>query len=81
MIVDEVNGKPVRSMEDLRNALLVPLEKGEVPEFVVIKVIGSDRPVVIEGAKVMAAHQRVLEKYNVGQAYSAGGRVGEGLSW
>lgn len=80
MIVDEINGKPVRSMQDLVDLLFTPMEKGELPEFVVIKCKGSERPLVLEGAKVREAQSRIRAKYGLSRDYFLNG-TGKGLEW
>ncbi len=80
MIVEEVNGKPVRSMQDLVDLLFTPMEKDELPEFVVIKCRGSERPLVLEGAKVKEAQARIRAKYGLSRDHFLGAG-GKGLEW
>ncbi len=58
-IVDEVNGKPVKTLKDLAVAL------AEKPEFYVIKFLGAGRPLVLERSAVEAAKDRIKARYNV----------------
>lgn len=58
-IVDQVNGKPVKTLRDLAAAL------AEKPEFYVIKFLGAGRPLVLERAAVEAARERIKARYNV----------------
>jgi len=58
-IVEEVNGKPVRNLEDLAAALEVP------GEFTVIKLLGPGRPIVLERAAVEAARDRIRQRYGL----------------
>ncbi len=58
-IVSEVNGKPIKRLEDLAAAFAEP------SDYYVIKCIGEGRPIVLERAKVEAARQRIKTVYNV----------------
>lgn len=80
LIVDSVNGKPVRSMQDMVDALFTPLEKGTLPGYVVIKCRESERPIVLEGAKLKDAQARIRAKYGLTKDYFAGSN-GKGLDW
>ncbi len=58
-IVSEVNGHPIKRLEDLAAAFAEP------SDYYVIKCIGDGRPIVLERAKVEAARQRIKTVYNV----------------
>ncbi len=58
-IVDEVNGKPIKRLEDLAAAF------SEETDYYVIKCIGEGRPLVLERSKVAAARERIKTAYNV----------------
>ena len=58
-IVSEVNGKPIKRLEDLAAAFAEP------SDYYVIKCIGEGRPIVLERAKVEGARQRIKSVYNV----------------
>ena len=58
-IVSEVNGKPIKRLEDLAAAFAEP------SEYYVIKCVGEGRPIVLERAKVEAARTRIKTVYNV----------------
>ena len=58
-IISEVNGHPVRRLDDLAAAFAEP------SDYYVIKCIGEGRPIVLERAKVEAARQRIKTVYNV----------------
>jgi hypothetical protein len=58
-IVDEVNGKKIRTLKDLAAAF------AEKSEFYVIKFIGAGRPLVLERTAVEAARERIKQRYNV----------------
>jgi S1-C subfamily serine protease len=58
-IVDEVNGKKIRTLDDLATAL------AESPEQLVIRMIGDGPPLVLNRSQVEAARERIKTRYNV----------------
>jgi len=58
-IVDEVNGKKIRTLDDLANAL------AETPDRFVIRMIGDGPPLVLDPKKIEAARERIKARYNV----------------
>src|SRR6184192_2052532 len=58
-IVDEVNGKKIRTLDELADAL------GQAPERLVIRMIGDGPPLVLDRNKVEAARERIKTRYNV----------------
>jgi S1-C subfamily serine protease len=58
-IVDEINGKKVRTLDDLANAF------SEKPDHFVIRMIGDGPPLVLDRQKVEAARERIDTRYNV----------------
>src|ERR1700747_327432 len=58
-IVDEINGKKIRTLEELAQAL------SETPERFVIKMIGDGPPLVLDPKQVEAARERIKTRYNV----------------
>jgi S1-C subfamily serine protease len=58
-IVDEVNGKKIRTLEELANAF------AESPERLVIRMIGDGPPLVLNRSQVEAARERIKTRYNV----------------
>lgn len=58
-IVDDVNGKKVRTLEDLAKAL------SETPDRFVINMIGDGPPLVLDPKQVEAARERIKSRYNV----------------
>lgn len=62
MVVDEVNGKTIRTLKDLHKALFEDESEGD---FHVIRLMGEGRPIVIEKSRVAAAQERIKEKYGV----------------
>jgi S1-C subfamily serine protease len=58
-IVDEVNGKKIRTLEELAQAF------SETPDRFVIKMIGEGPPLVLDPKQVEAARERIKTRYNV----------------
>jgi hypothetical protein len=58
-IVDEINGKKIRTLDDLANSF------AEAPERIVIRMIGDGPPLVLDRNKVEAARERIKARYNV----------------
>lgn len=57
--VDTVNGRKIRRLDDMAEALAAPAE------YYVIDFIGASRPLVLEAKAVAAARQRILQRYGV----------------
>lgn len=60
-IVDDINGKKIRSLEDVASAFAEP------SEYYVIQMLGAGRPIVLERKAVEAARERILSRYGVGR--------------
>ncbi len=58
-IVSEVNGHPIKRLDDLAAAFAEP------SDYYVIKCIGQGRPIVLERSAVEAARDRIKTAYNV----------------
>jgi hypothetical protein len=58
-IVDEVNGKKIRTLDELAEAF------AQAPERLVIRMIGEGPPLVLDRSKVEAARERIKTRYNV----------------
>jgi S1-C subfamily serine protease len=58
-IVDEINGKKIRTLDELANAF------AETSEHFVIRMIGDGPPLVLDRNKVEAARDRIKTRYNV----------------
>src|SRR3954454_7115921 len=58
-IVDEVNGKKIRTLDELWEAF------AQAPERLVIRMIGDGPPLVLDRNKVEAARERIKTRYNV----------------
>jgi hypothetical protein len=58
-IVDDVNGKKIRTLADLAQALSEPADR------FVINLIGDGPPLVLDPEQVDAARERIKTRYNV----------------
>lgn len=58
-IVDEINGKKIRTLEDLAKTF------AETPDRFVINLIGDGPPLVLDPKQVEAARERINKRYNV----------------
>ncbi|WP_078813545.1 S1C family serine protease [Prosthecobacter debontii] len=61
-VVDEINGVKIRSLKDVKEALA---KKGDKPDFVVIKLMEKDRPLVLKRDLAETAHPRIMQTYNI----------------
>ena len=59
-IVDKVNGVKVKNLKDVHSAL----SKND-GDYIIINLLGSGRPIVIEKGKIEEAQKRIQTKYNV----------------
>ncbi|MGI8435667.1 MAG: trypsin-like peptidase domain-containing protein [Chthoniobacterales bacterium] len=60
-IVDEVNGKKIRTLDDLAKAF------AETSEQIVVRMIGDGPPLILDRKQVDAARERIKMRYNVVQ--------------
>jgi S1-C subfamily serine protease len=58
-IVDEINGKKIRTLDDLAKAF------AETPDRFVVRMIGDGPPLVLDRKEVEAARERIKTRYNV----------------
>ena len=58
-IVDEINGKKIRTLEELANTFAEPADR------FVVKLIGDGPPLVLDPKQVEAARERIKTRYNV----------------
>ena len=58
-VVDDVNGKKIRTLSDLASALAEPADR------FVINLIGDGPPLVLDPKQVEAARERIKTRYNV----------------
>lgn len=58
-IVDEINGKKIKTLKDLATAF------SETPDRFVVRMIGDGPPLVLDPKEVEAARERIKTRYNV----------------
>lgn len=58
-IVQEINGREIRTLRDLSIALKEPVD------YTVIQLLGKGRPIVLKRGTAMEANQRILDRYGV----------------
>jgi len=58
-VVDEINGKKIRTLDDLARTFSEPADR------FVVKMIGDGPPLVLDPAQVEAARERIKTRYNV----------------
>jgi S1-C subfamily serine protease len=58
-IVNEINGRKIRTLEDLAKAF------AETPDRFVVRMIGDGPPLVLDRKEVEAARERIKTRYNV----------------
>jgi S1-C subfamily serine protease len=71
-IVDEVNGKKIRTLDELAEAF------AQGPNQLVIRMIGDGPPLVLDRNKVEAARERIKTRYNVAKEQNLEERPGSG---
>src|SRR5438067_5097288 len=59
-IVDEINGKKIRTLRDLAKAFSEPADR------FVVRMIGDGPPLVLDPKEVESARERIKTRYNVG---------------
>ncbi len=60
VVVSEINGREIKTMSDVINAFKNPQSR-----FHIIRVDGSDTPLILRVSDVEEANQRIKEKYNL----------------
>ncbi len=65
-VVDTINGKKIRVLQDVWDALHGDFAEEGHEDFHVIRCLGEGRPLVMERATAREAHERIMAKYNVG---------------
>jgi hypothetical protein len=58
-IVDEINGKKIRTLDELAKTFSEPAER------FVVKMIGDGPPLVLDPKQAEAARERIKTRYNV----------------
>lgn len=71
-VVEEVNGKKIRTLKDLHASLFEAEPKGD---FHVIRFLGEGQPLVLEKSRVAGAQKRIRERYNVGLDHRLGDSI------
>src|SRR5882762_4252916 len=71
-IVDEINGKKIRTLDELANAF------AQAPEQLVIRMIGDGPPLVLDRNKMEAARERIKIRYNVAKEQNLEERMPSG---
>jgi len=64
-IVDTINGKKIRLLQDVYDALHGDEAEEGHEEFHVIRLLGEGRPLVLKRDSTEEAHERIMSKYNV----------------
>jgi len=64
-IVDEINGVKIRQLKDVKEGLAAGNAGKE--DFIVIKLLENDRPLVLKRALAEAAHPRIMQTYNISE--------------
>lgn len=65
-VIDTINGKKIRLLQDVWDALHGDFSEEGHEDFHVIRCLGEGRPLVMERATARDAHARIMAKYNVG---------------
>ncbi len=64
--VDSINGKKIRLLQDVFDALHGDFHEEGKEDFHVIRLQGESRPLVLKRSESKEAHERIKAKYNVG---------------
>jgi len=65
-VIDTVNGKKIRLLQDVYDALYGDEHEDGHEKFHVIRLVGEGRPLVLDRKDAALAHERIKAKYNVG---------------
>lgn len=63
-VVDEINGMKIRRLSDVVTALN---QQGSNPDFIELKIVGSNRPLVMHREQAKLAHPKIMSKYGIYQ--------------
>ncbi len=66
LVVDSINGKKIRLLQDVFDAFRGDLHEEGHEEFHVIRLVGENRPLVLKRGEAETAHDRIKAQYNVG---------------
>lgn len=64
-IVDSINGKKIRLLQDVYDALNGESAEEGREDYHVIRLLGEGRPLVLKRDTAEEAHERIMSKYNV----------------
>jgi len=64
--VDSINGKKIRLLQDVHDALHGDIHEAGKEDFHVIRLQGESRPLVLKRSESEEAHKRIKAEYNVG---------------
>lgn len=64
--VDTINGKKIRLLQDVHDALYGDFHEEGKEDYHVIRLNGESRPLVLKRSESEQAHERINAKYNVG---------------
>lgn len=64
-VVDSVNGRKIQRLQDVYDALKDGVAEPGREAYHVIRLLNEGRPLVLERSEARAAHQRIMQKYNV----------------
>ncbi len=65
-VIDSINGKKIRLLQDVHDALHGDFAEEGHEKFHVIRLLGEGRPLVLDRKDAAIAHERIMAKYNVG---------------
>jgi len=65
-VIDTINGKKIRLLQDVHDALHGDFAEEGREEFHIIRLVGEGRPLVLRRDEAKSAHDRIKSKYNVG---------------
>lgn len=65
LVVDSINGKKIRLLQDVYDALHGDASEEGKEAFHVIRLVGEERPLVLKRKDADLAHDRIMSQYNV----------------
>lgn len=65
LVVDSINGKKIRLLQDVYDALHGDASEKGKEAFHVIRLVGEERPLVLKRKDADLAHDRIMAQYNV----------------
>ncbi len=64
-VIDTINGKKIRLLQDVYDALNGEFNEEGHEEYHVIRLLGEERPLVLKRKDAELAHERIMAEYNV----------------